>query len=349
MRKVLLILGVGSALLAATALVVTQTSSGQNVLLKRLIAARLLDAPLVWEDPDVLRVFVCGSASPLGVSDRAQSCIVVAAGSTFFIVDTGAGSTRNLLRAQVPMQSLTGVLFTHFHSDHISALGDTNLASWVAGRTTPLNVYGPRGVVRVVDGFNEAYVLDRTYRTMHHGSELLPPEIGAMQPQLIVSGKVVEVGEFKITPFSVDHGPVEPAVGYRFDYRGRSVVISGDTNAVQSTAVASRDADLLLHDALSRPLVDAMKDAVTSVGNVRIAQVIDDILDYHADTDSLIEVAREAGVTMLALYHLVPAPANTIVKSIFGRGLPADVRIVDDGTVFNLAANTDAIEVVQIF
>ena len=349
MKKALVILGLGLALLTATALVMTQTSWGQNILMKRLIATRLLETPIAWDDPDVMRVFVCGSASPLGVSDRAQSCIVVAGGSTFFIVDTGAGSTRNLLRAQVPMQSLTGVLFTHFHSDHISALGDTNLASWVAGRTTPLNVYGPRGVVRVVDGFNEAYALDRTYRTMHHGSELLPPEIGAMRPQLIVSGKVVEVGEFKITPFSVDHGPVEPAVGYRFDYRGRSVVISGDTNAVQSTAVASRDADLLLHDALSRPLVDAMKDAVTSVGNVRMAQVIDDILDYHADTDSLIEVAREAGVTMLALYHLVPAPANTIVKSIFGRGLPADVRIVDDGTVFNLAANTDAIEVVQIF
>ena len=345
----LFILGVGSALLVATALIVTQTSWGQNVLLKRLIAARMLEPPLVWDDPDVLRVFVCGSASPLGVSDRAQSCIVVAAGTTFFIVDTGAGSTRNLLRARLPMQSLTGVLLTHFHSDHISGLGDTNLASWVAGRDAPLNVYGPRGVVRVVDGFNEAYALDRTYRTSHHGIELLSPDVGPMQAQLIVSGKVFEVGEFKIAPFSVDHGPIEPAVGYRFDYRGRSVVISGDSNAVQSTVDASRDADLLLHDALSQPLVDAMKEAVAAGGNGRMAQIIDDILDYHAHTDTLVELAREAGVTMLALYHLVPAPANRVAETIFSRGLPADVRIVDDGTVFNLAANTDAIEVVQIF
>ncbi len=349
MRKVLLILGVGVLLLAATALIATQTPWGQNVLLKRLISARLLDAPIAWEDPEVLRVFVCGSASPLGVSERAQSCIVVTAGSTFFIVDAGAGSTGNLLRARLPMQSLAGVLLTHFHSDHISALGDTNLASWVAGRTAPLNVFGPHGVARVVDGFNEAYALDRTYRSTHHGVELLPPDIGPMRSQLVVTEQFFEVGEFKVTPFSVDHGPVQPALGYRFDYRGRSVVISGDTNALQSTAVASRDADLLIHDALSEPLVQAMKDAVTSAGNVRMAQIIDDILDYHAHTDTLVEVAREAGVAMLALYHLVPVPANSIAKSIFVRGLPADVQIVDDGTVFNLPTKTDTIEVVHIF
>ena len=52
---------------------------------------------------------------------------------------------------------------------------------------------------------------------------------------------------------------------------------------------------------------------------------------------------------MLALYHLVPVPPNGIAESIFRRGLPAEVRLVDDGTVFNLPANTDAIEVVQIF
>ena len=52
---------------------------------------------------------------------------------------------------------------------------------------------------------------------------------------------------------------------------------------------------------------------------------------------------------MLALYHLVPVPANGIAESIFRRGLPSEIRLVDDGTVFNLPANADTIEVVQIF
>ena len=227
--------------------------------------------------------------------------------------------------------------------------GDTNLASWVGGRTAPLNVYGPEGVASVVDGFNKAYALDRTYRTMHHGRELLPPDVGPMRPQPIALGKVTEVGEFSITPFSVDHDPVQPAVGYRFDYRGRSVVVSGDTNALQSTATALRGTDLLLHDALSRPMVHAMRDAAATAGNTRMAQILDDILEYHAHTDSLTDVSREAGVAMLALYHLVPVPPNGIAESIFRRGLPSEIRLVDDGTVFNLPANTDAIEVVQIF
>ena len=349
MKKAFVILGMGLALLAAAALVMTQTSWGQNFLMKRLIATTLLDTPMAGDDPDVLRVFVCGSASPLGISARAQSCIVVAGGSTFFIVDAGAGSTANLIRARLPMQNLAGVLLTLFHSDHISALGDTNLVSWVGGRTSPLDVYGPEGVARVVDGFNKAYALDRAYRTEHHRSELLPPDLGPMRPHLIAMGEVTEVGEFSIRPFSVDHDPVRPAVGYRFDYRGRSVVVSGDTNALQSTATALRGTDLLLHDALSRPMVHAMRDAAATAGNTRMVQILADILEYHAHTDSLTDVSREAGVAMLALYHLVPVPANGIAESIFRRGLPSEIRLVDDGTVFNLPANADTIEVVQIF
>ena len=81
---------------------------------------------------------------------------------------------------RVPLQNIAGVFLTHFHSDHIGELGEIRLQTWVAGRKTPLKVYGPPGVEQVVAGFNQAYALDDGYRTEHHGAAMLPPDAVAM-------------------------------------------------------------------------------------------------------------------------------------------------------------------------
>ncbi len=121
-------------------------------------AAQLGAPPTALFEPDALRVFVCGSASPLGnIPERAQACIAVVAGERIFLVDTGVGSAKNLGIARFPMEHLRGVLLTHYHSDHIGDLPGINLASWIAGRSEPLAVLGPQGVGEVVNGFNQAY------------------------------------------------------------------------------------------------------------------------------------------------------------------------------------------------
>ncbi|PSN09963.1 MBL fold metallo-hydrolase, partial [filamentous cyanobacterium CCP5] len=109
------------------------------------------------------------------------------------------------------------VFLTHFHSDHIAALPEFNLNSWGAGRPKPMTVYGPDGVSEVVNGLNTAYRLDSTYRVAHHGEELLPPKLGVMQAQLMEVGTMLEMGDLSITSFLVNHDPIRPAVGYRFD------------------------------------------------------------------------------------------------------------------------------------
>ncbi len=124
------------------------------------------------EDGDALRVFVCGSSSPLPAQGRAQACIAVLSPEHFFVIDSGAGSTLNIMTARLPTQRLDGVLLTHFHSDHIAELYELNLNSWVQGREHPLAVYGPEGVKQVVEGVNQTYELDVSYRVAHHGSDL---------------------------------------------------------------------------------------------------------------------------------------------------------------------------------
>jgi len=332
------------ALIGAAAAVVLNVPAAQDAVFKRGATAVLSRAP---EPPDGMRVIVCGSASPLGRDpERAQACIAVVTAEHFFLFDVGARSPLRMAQAGLPMQRITGVFLTHFHSDHIAALPDVNLASWVQGRPAPLDVYGPAGVQSVVDGFNAAYGLDRGYRTAHHGAARLPPELGPMRAQSFEPGEVVWQDDLlTVTSFAVEHPPIEPAVGYRVDYRGRSVVISGDTNVADGLFGAARGADILFHDALSRTLLDPMIEAATDL-DLPSAEIMNDVIDYHADVTLLPVRAAEADIKLLALYHLVPAP-NALTERMFLRGLPDDVILTRDLHTFDLPADSDEIRITE--
>src|SRR5207244_993551 len=184
--------------------------------------------------PDALRVLLCGTASPIPSPRRAEACTAVFAGGRMWIVDTGPGSWRTLALRRVRGEAIGAVFYTHLHSDHIGELGEFNLQTWAAGRPGPLRVYGPDGVTDLVHGFAQAYAADTRFRVAHHGAELLPPDRAAMIPiPVLLDGadaiRVLDEDGVVVTAFAVAHDPVKPAFGYRFDYGGRSVVLSGDT------------------------------------------------------------------------------------------------------------------------
>ncbi|MBV8454631.1 MAG: MBL fold metallo-hydrolase [Deltaproteobacteria bacterium] len=208
----------------------------QNSLIRFVARRRLSSIHNELLDLQQMTVVLCGTGDPVPDRDRAAACTAVFAAGYFFLVDIGPGSARNAGIFALPMPDLTAVLLTHFHSDHIGDLGEINTQSWLAGRGHPLPVYGPPGVKQVVDGFASAYRLDAGYRVAT--VPVLSPRTWMMEPHTIVipgsaqqtgATTVLEGKGLRITAFTVDHAPVTPAYGYRFDYRGRSVVISGDT------------------------------------------------------------------------------------------------------------------------
>ncbi len=334
--KILIYVIVGIAVLAGLAAAfVYNSAAGQDALFQRAAATLMSQAPTV---PDGLRVVVCGSASPLGNDpDRAQACIAVLTPEHFFLFDVGARSPQRIAQARLPTRRLNAVFLTHFHSDHIAGVPDVNLASWVQGRKASLEVHGPAGIQSVVDGFNQAYTLDRGYRTDHHGPELLPPRAGPMTAVELTPGGVAWEDELlTVTSFLVDHSPVEPAVGYRVDYRGRSVVVSGDTVVTDALFAAAEGADLLLHDALSRTLLDPMIAVATEQNLPVLPTIMTDVIDYHADAARIEARAAAAGIRQLAYYHLVPVPANPLAERMFARGLAPDTLLVRDLHTFDL-------------
>ena len=297
----------------------------------------------IAQEFDGLKITLCGTSSPIPAPGRAQACVAVETPEHLYIIDAGSGSAATANLSGVPMEKLRGILITHFHSDHISDIGDFNLNSWVAGRPEPLQIIGPTGVERIVDGFNMAYELDRGYRVAHHGAELLNPELGTLQSKTIAEGVIVDQDGLRITAFEVSHPPIEPAFGYRLDYGDRSVVISGDSLVTGKIVEISNGADLVLHDAMSLQLVRGAAGMARTTGNTRLATVLQDIQDYHATTEDLNRLSSEAEIGQLALYHLVPAPRNAMALRAFSNDIPEGALLTEDGMVISLSAGSEEI------
>ena len=341
MKKILIIV-LGLLLVIGGSRLILKVPAVQDAVLKRATATIAKRGAAPFPESENLRIYVCGSASPLGTG-QAQACIAVVTPEHFFLIDSGAGSTENIGRLGLPTGELDGLLLTHFHSDHIAEIYEVNLSSWVQGRPEPLTIYGPEGVDEVVNGLNTTYRQDRIYRTGHHGEDLLPPALGVLEHKTIHPGVIFDEGGLKVTAYVAEHPPIHPAVGYRFDYRGRSVVISGDSNVADNTLKIVDGADLLLHDALSLPTTTALKNALADAGQSRQSKIVFDVMDYHASADSLIELGEKSNVKMVAFYHLVPVPPNALLENVFLRGAPDNFLVAKDLMWFELPIDSDEI------
>lgn len=322
---------------------------------RRSLPGRMTADPVAKLGPG-LHVAIVGSGSPIPDTKRGNPCVAVFAGGRAWLVDAGEGSMETLSRMQVDPGRIDGVFMTHYHSDHIGGLGSVALQHWVGSwkpATEPLAVIGPEGVEKVVEGINLAYSQDAGYRTAHHGERVAPSSGGGMravsfpQPEGEEEIVVHDQDGLKVTAFRVDHTPVDPAIGYRFDYQGRSVVISGDTLAVPMTAKVARGADLLVHDALSRELLALVQDAAGAAGHANRRQLMIDIEDYHASPQDAADIAREAGVRGLVLTHIVPPLPLKGLEGIFLGGCaeryPGPIWLASDGDLFSLPAGSTGI------
>ncbi len=233
-------------------------------------------------------------------------------------------------------------------------MGSLAILRWAAGpASTPMRVLGPPGVERVVAGYNEAYAMDSGYRTAHHGEAILPAAGAGMtaEPFGMPEGEdtvvVLEDDDLRITAFTVDHAPAKPAVGFRFDYRGRSLVISGDTSHTETLVRVAQGTDLLIHDALSRELLKLAEDAARNAGLTGRAKVFSDLPDYHASPGEAADAAREAGAKSLVLTHIVPPlPLKALEGPFLGDAaerFTGPLWLARDGDLYSLALGTSAV------
>jgi len=261
-----------------------------------------------------LSVITLGTGTPLPSLSRACSSTLVIAGNRTVLVDFGRGALLRLAQAELMKTDL--LLFTHYHSDHISDFGELMVMRSVAGAKKQLPVIGPEGAKKVVDGILGAFEMDKQYRVAHHGDAF---DCSGMEAPVTESGPgvVYDEGGLKITMFEVDHRPVEPAVGYKFEYKGKSIVVSGDTIKVTKMIEMSEGVDILVHEALNKQLVEMGANRLDD----RMRKMGRDLYTYHTPHLEVAEIAKEAGVKKLVLTHMVPSPVNAAMAKMFTRGM----------------------------
>lgn len=301
---------------------------------------------------DGIHIYVCGAGTPAPDPKRGGSCLGVLAGDDAFVFDAGSGGSRTLTSMGFPFEKLRRIFITHYHSDHIDGLGELLMQAWISGRrTSPITVAGPSGIETILDGFNQAYSLDRNYRINHHDASIVN-EGGfggvAFSFDLTDSHDVVyEVNDVIVTAFHVDHRPVIPAVGYRVDYDSRSIVISGDTVYDERVIMIAKNADLLIHEALNRDMVKQLEQLFVDRGSTQNATMMHDIQDYHTTPTEAARVAQQAEVQELLLYHISPPLPINLFNPLFLDGVDdyfdGKVTIAEDGVLISLPSNTDTI------
>ncbi len=347
MRRVLVTVAAVGLVLVAAGWLLWRSDAVVFAVLDRMVADALTSDAL-GDLPDGIHVMLCGAGSPLPDPKRSGTCVAVQVGSRLFVVDAGTNGARNLGRFGVNAGRIEAVLLTHAHSDHFDGLGELGMVRWLNGsHEEPLPVHGPPVVAEVVAGFNRAYAADIGYRTAHQGSRLAPPGGGGLRAvpfPLPADGELATIlGEgdgFRISAFRVAHEPVTQAVGYRFDYKDRLVVISGDTVKSANLIRHARGADLLVHEALATRITERIASAAESVGADSAAKMMRDIASYHATPVEAAESAAEAGVGRLLFYHVAPALPVSALERVFLEGVAdaydGPVTLGIDGTTVSL-------------
>lgn len=230
----------------------------EKIMWKTLAHSALLSCMFIWllsasasYAQNDFKVTLLGTASPAPRADRFGPSTLVEAGDQKLLVDAGRGVPIRLRQLNIPLGKINALFITHYHSDHTSGIPDVWLTGWLpspyARRTTPFHVIGPVGARALMSNLEKAYALDIKIRVE---DEKIPlTGITTLVDEFDRDGIVYEKNGVRVIAFEVDHGPaIKPAVGYRIEYKGRSVVISGDTRYNQNVIKYGAGADVLIHE-----------------------------------------------------------------------------------------------------
>ncbi len=250
------------------ALLLQQSSQSRGVLAAQSTPAQS-GAVFQSASPDNLKVVLLGSGvgPPVNLQQFGASTLIEAGGERL-LFDCGRGTTIRLTQVGVPLGSINRLFLTHLHSDHVIQIPDLLLTGWVGGgRRIPLEVWGPEGTRDMMDHIQQAFAFDIHMR--RDVDEKAPGDGIKVVSHDIKQGIVFDQQGVKVTAFLVDHSPVTPAFGYRVDYRGHSVVLSGDTRVSENLIRFAQGVDVLVHEVLDadtlRALFPTNPDAVEAI------------------------------------------------------------------------------------
>ena len=267
----------------------------KRALLLALLVSVLASAQEKPSKPPEMEVVLIGTGFPRPDPERAGPSTAVRIGEGLYLVDAGRGVMMRLAGSGLNWRGITKVFLTHLHSDHTSGLPDVFTSTWIFDRAVPLDVYGPKGTAQAMAGLEQFFAADIRIRR-----ELTEKNVAAgarIAAHVVKPGVAYQDSDVTITAFEVDHSPVKPAFGYRFESHGRVVVISGDCRPTPELIRQARNADVLVHEVYLPEFFDHHDSP----------EVAARLKHYHTSADEVGEVARDAQPKLLVLTHVIPA------------------------------------------
>ena len=305
---------------------------------------------------DVLYIVTVGTGAPHAEIGRTQACTAIIAGGDLFLFDAGDGNAVAAALQGLPLSSLKAIFVTHLHSDHVGGIGSVANTSFIFGRQNKLKVFGPRGTSELIDGFNQAFSADVGIRQIVGDAE------GSLRNALPVASEIQikddsyemvlvyeNAGGLKVYAFNVDHRPVVPAYGYRIEYRGRTVVISGDTTKSNNLTRHAQGSDILVCEAYSSHIMNKVFEVAKKLPGDPAMAIFRDhaarITGYHMSTLQAATTAVEAKTKHLVLTHIAGISAGLvrtlITEPLYLKGISAiykgPVDIAENGSIFPLS------------
>jgi ribonuclease Z len=250
------------------------------------------------------KVTLLGTGNPRPVMSRFGPSILVEAGKQKLLFDCGRGATQRLYQLHIPFNEISALFLTHLHSDHTVGIPDLWLTGWVMGRSIPLPVWGPAGTKAMMEHLQQAYAFDIHIR--RDVDTKLPGAGAEVVATDIEEGVVYDSSGVKVTAFLVDHGEIKPALGYRVDYGGHSVTLSGDTRPSENLVKFAQGTDVLIHEVIDP---EAFGEASTSDSPEQRKKIIE-----HHTTPEQAGIIFTRVKPKLAVYsHIVPPDVPEVI------------------------------------
>ena len=278
--------------------VARQSWTHWTILISLLI---VLAVPLHAQD---LKVTLLGTGNPRPVMSRFGPSILVEAGKEKLIFDCGRGATQRLWQLKIAFGEVTGLFLTHLHSDHTVGIPDLWLTGWVMGRSTPLPVWGPKGTESMMKHLQEAYAFDIHIR--RDVDTKLPGAGAKVITKDIKEGLVYSNDGVKVTAFLVDHSEIKPAFGYRVDYGGHSVTMSGDTRPSDNLVKFAQGTDVLIHEVIDPEAFEKTASADSQLQRTKI-------IEHHTTPEQAGIIFTRVKPKLAVYSHIVPPDVPDVI------------------------------------
>ncbi len=275
----------------------------------------LLPRVIAGQERKPTRVVLLGTKGGprVGEAGRSNPATLIVINGVPYLVDCGYGASKQLLSAGVALNQLRYIFISHHHSDHNLEFGPLLYNSWITGQPARIDAYGPPGLDQMARDFLHYLKFDIDTRMEDEGRS---------DPHKLITSHEIQPGivmtndDVKVSACLVRHPPIKQAYAYRFDAKDRSVVISGDTAYAPELADFAKDADVLVHEVMYLPAIEALLKRLPNAKRLR-----EHLMAAHTLPEEVGKIAARANVKTLVLSHFVPGDDASITDEQWSEGV----------------------------